>query len=86
MTPHHTPFRAALAVEIRYQIQQLRRQGERSSTVQHLRSLARPPAHSLAGAPAGPSADSRYHSIFREVCEQDREIRTFLHPSPLSPA
>lgn len=86
MTPHSTPFRATLAVEIRYQTQQLRRQGERTATIQHLRSLARPPSHSLAGAPSGPSADARYASIFREVCEQDRELRHFIHPSPLSPA
>lgn len=86
MTPHPTPFRAALAVEIRFHVQALRRQGERSATIQHLRSLARPPSNGLAGAPAGPSADIRYVQIFREVCEQDREIRGFLHPSPLSPA
>lgn len=86
MSLHPTPFRAALAVEIRFHIQALRRQGERSATIQHLRNLVRPPSTALAGAPSGPSADTRYTQIFREVCEQDREIRHFIHPSPLSPA
>lgn len=67
-------FETELTSAILKKVQQCKKQGTTSMTIENLRQMTRPPG-AIAGAPAGPAA---YNNMFANICQSNKTIRQFV--------
>ena len=75
-------FREALTRQIRKSIHDAKSDGTVKMSVDNLLQVTRPPGNTLEGAPTGGNLEWQYRQLFREVCESNQTIKSFLLPEP----
>jgi len=78
MTTQETPFQAGLKNQIRKFIRTAKQDGAVSMSVDNLIQCVRPPSSGIDGAPLGTNAAYYYRQMFREICQQDAKIASFI--------
>lgn len=72
------PFQTELKKQIQKTIRSLRAGGTVAMGIENLLQVVRTPSTGLEGAPVGTNARYAYAQLFREVCESNKAIKSFL--------
>jgi hypothetical protein len=71
-------FRELLTRQIRKAIRTAKQDGTTAMSLDNLKQVTRPPSENLPDAPRGTNAQWLYAEMFKDVCQSDKAIASFL--------